>query len=148
MLSDVTYYRPQLSWDKVMFLHVSVILFTGGGFVPLHAWIQTPPRPEADSQDKRQTPRDQRQTPRTRHPPDQRQTPLRPGTPQDQRQTPWDQAPPRMRHPPYQTPLLQDQAPPQSSACLEIQVTSGRYTSYWNAILCKRCVVVISNPLS
>ena len=24
------YYRPQRSWDKVMFLHVSVILFTGG----------------------------------------------------------------------------------------------------------------------
>ena len=23
-------YRPQRSWDKVMFLHVSVILFTGG----------------------------------------------------------------------------------------------------------------------
>ena len=26
----VTYYRPQQSWGKVMFLHVSVILFTGG----------------------------------------------------------------------------------------------------------------------
>ena len=25
------YYRPQRSWGKVMFLHVSVILFTGGG---------------------------------------------------------------------------------------------------------------------
>ena len=25
------FYRPQRSWGKVMFLHVSVILFTGGG---------------------------------------------------------------------------------------------------------------------
>ena len=28
------YYRPQRSWGKVMFLHVSVILFTGGGGLP------------------------------------------------------------------------------------------------------------------
>ena len=28
------YYRPQRSWGKVMFLHVSVILFTGGCLVP------------------------------------------------------------------------------------------------------------------
>ena len=30
----VTFYRPQRSWGKVMFLHVSVILFTGGGGIP------------------------------------------------------------------------------------------------------------------
>ena len=28
---DMSCYRPQRSWGKVMFLHVSVILFTGGG---------------------------------------------------------------------------------------------------------------------
>ena len=27
------FYRPQRSWGKVMFLHVSVILFTGGCLV-------------------------------------------------------------------------------------------------------------------
>ena len=27
----LSFYRPQRSWGKVMFLHVSVILFTGGG---------------------------------------------------------------------------------------------------------------------
>ena len=27
-------YRPQRSWGKVMFLHASVILFTGGGGIP------------------------------------------------------------------------------------------------------------------
>ena len=35
------FYRPQRSWDKVMFLHVSVILFTGG--VCLSACWDTPP---------------------------------------------------------------------------------------------------------
>ena len=28
------FYLPQRSWGKVMFLHESVILFTGGGGVP------------------------------------------------------------------------------------------------------------------
>ena len=32
---------------KVMFLHVSVILFTGGGSAALHAGIHPPPEPEA-----------------------------------------------------------------------------------------------------
>ena len=42
------FYRPQRSWGKVIFLHVSVILFTGEGFAPLHAGIHPPPRgPEA-----------------------------------------------------------------------------------------------------
>ena len=48
-------------------------------------------------------------TPQTRHPPG-------PGTP-------WEQTPPRPG-----TPSLH-------SACWEIRSTSGRYTSYWNAIL-------------
>ena len=56
------------------------------------------------------TPRDQRQAPPPR---DQRHAP-----PRDQRQAP----PPGSRH-------------PQHSACWEIRATSGRYASYWNAIL-------------
>ena len=42
---DLPYYRPQRSYSKVMFLHLSVILFTGGvsasspGQVP---WADTP----------------------------------------------------------------------------------------------------------
>ena len=35
-------YRPQRSWGKVMFLHVCVILFTGGGSASVHAVIPTP----------------------------------------------------------------------------------------------------------
>ena len=31
------YYRPQRSWGKVMFSHMSVILFTGGEVVSQHA---------------------------------------------------------------------------------------------------------------
>ena len=56
-------------------------------------------------------------TPCTRHP--------RPGTPPDQ-------APPRPGTPP---PI---QAP-KSRACWEILSTSGRYASYWNAILLQVC---------
>ena len=48
-------YRPQRSWGKVMFLQVSVILFTRGGSALLHSGIH--PTPGADP------PQDQRQAP-------------------------------------------------------------------------------------
>ena len=76
-------------WGMVMFLHVSVILFTGG-VCPIACWDTPPP-------DQRQaSPSTRGRHPQTRHP-------LGPGIPQDQRQapprdhrqaTPWDQAPP------------------------------------------------------
>ena len=37
VISNRYNYRPQRSWGKVMFLHMSVILFIGGGGIP--AWI-------------------------------------------------------------------------------------------------------------
>ena len=43
---DTFFYRPQRSWGKVMFLHVSVILFTGsGGWYPsmLCRWYPSMP---------------------------------------------------------------------------------------------------------
>ena len=63
----IDYYRPQMKFVKVMFLHMSVILSTGG--VCLSAcWdipaIRHPPRSRL---------------PRTRHPPPQYQAPLTPG---------------------------------------------------------------------
>ena len=93
---------------KVIFLHLSVILFTGGG-LPQHMlghplqsrhpqsrhppWEQTPPVP----------------TPRSRH-------------------LPWEQTPPSLsRHPWADTP------PPEADS--SIRSTSGRYASYWNAFL-------------
>ena len=54
------FYRPQRSWGKVMFLHVSVILFTGG-VCPIACWDIHPPI-------------------RGRHP-SQTRHPLGPGTP-------------------------------------------------------------------
>ena len=71
-------YCPQRSLGKVMFLHVSVIMFTWGGSASVHAGI--PP-------------------PRSRQPPDhaptQEQTPPPPRT-----SHPQEQSPPGTRHPP------------------------------------------------
>ena len=102
---SVLNYRPQRSWGKVMFLHVSVILFTGGVLPHCMLGYQLPP-PRT-----RQTPPRTRQTPpRVDTPPRTRQTPPRadttPPTPLPQEQTP----PPQTR----QTPLDQADTPPQS----------------------------------
>ena len=99
-LSQVTrplclyFYRPQRSWGKVMFLHVSVILFTGGSASVL-AGIPHPPRdqappPGADTLWSRPPWRPPRsRSPRTRHP--------------------WSR-PPRTRHPsPSRHPLPPEQ---------------------------------------
>ena len=37
--SDLPFYRPQQSWGKIIFFHVSVILFTGGGLGGIPACI-------------------------------------------------------------------------------------------------------------
>ena len=122
-----------------MFLHVSVILFTGG--VLLHCMLGYTP------------PQDQRQTPQEQTPP-----PPGPGThlPPREKTPPWNRHPhpgagsppgadpPRSRPPragpPWSRHPPQEQAPPwirppQRSACWEIRATSGRYASYWNAIM-------------
>ena len=52
-----------------------------------------------------------------------------PGTPPQTRYIPWTRYTPLGRYTP------QAGTPPTSSACWEIQTTSGRYTSYWNAFL-------------
>ena len=103
------FYRPQRSWGKVMFLHMCVILFTGGGSASVHAGILPP---------------------RTR--------------------PPWEQTPqiPTAMHagiaPPrdllqgmlgYHLQCMLGWHPPLHSACWEVRSTSGRYASYWNAIL-------------
>ena len=101
------HYRPQRSWGKVMFLQASVILLTGG--VCLSACWDSFPGPGTPPT------RSRHNTPRSRHPPH-----------------------PRTRNPPPRSrPPSQGQAPqpPGSRACWEIRSTSGRYASYWNAIL-------------
>ena len=68
------YYRPQRSWGKVMFLHVSVILFTGGwGVCPIACWDTSPLGPEAGTPWDQAPPR--AGTTRTRHSPGTRYHP-------------------------------------------------------------------------
>ena len=54
------FYRPQRSWGKVMFLHVSVILFTRGGICLSARW---------DTPLARQTPSSGKETPPARQTP-------------------------------------------------------------------------------
>ena len=100
-------YRPQRSWGKVMFLHVSVILFTGGGSAPLHAGIHTP-------WDQRQAP------PQSWHPPGpEAGTPPRVDTPQDQRQ-----APPSTVHAGRYGQQVRGTHPTGMQSCLQIRFKS------------------------
>ena len=105
---------------KAMFLHVCVILFTGGvsGQTPQPPGQGEPPRPGRHPPQTRQSPPG-RENPLTRQtPPWTRLKPPGPGRPPRTRQTP----PGPGRHPP----------PPRDEDC-SIQSMSGRYASYWNA---------------
>ena len=87
------HYRPQRSWGKVMFLSVSVILFTGGGSAPLYAgmhppcWTKGRHPPLGVATPWEQTP------PKSRHP-------LEPGPPWSRPQTPPRADPSQTRQPP------------------------------------------------
>ena len=61
-------YRPKLSWGKVMFLHVSVILFTGG-VCPIACWDTHTPSPLTKG--RHPPPREQTPPPRADTPPAQ-----------------------------------------------------------------------------
>ena len=98
---------------KVMFSHLSVILFTGGS-ASVHAGIRPP---GADTLPHRPGTLLGADPPRTRHTP-QEQTP-HPGS-----RPPWDQAPPGPGTPGTRHPLL-----------LADGYCCGRYVSYWNAFL-------------
>ena len=121
-------------FPKVIFLHLSVILFTGGEYLgrytpsrytppsgtpPPPGWYTPlpkagtppPPRQVHPHPPGRYTPTPQAGTP----PPPGRYTPLG-------RHTPWQVHPP-------------GRYTPRSSAGWEIRATSGRYASYWNTFL-------------
>ena len=106
---------------KVMFLHVCVILFTGGvsgqGEPP---WSRHHPPP---------SPR-QGEPPRSRHPPGRE-------TPQEQTRpcSPPGPEPPRSRHPHSRAGRTPPGTHPPREAHSTIRSTSGRYASYWNAFL-------------
>ena len=108
---------------KVMFLQASVILSMGGVSASVHVGIPHTPSPGADPPE--QTPpranttlRADTHPSRSRHPPGSRHPPP-PGA-----DTPWSRHTPESRHP-----------PPKAGS--SIWSMSGRYASYWNAILFK-----------
>ena len=90
-----------------MFLQASVILFTGGCLPQCMLGYHTPGK---------QTPPSRADPPKSRHPPEQ--------TP------PQDQVHPQSRHPP-----IPGTTPQEADAESGIRSMSGRYTSYWNALL-------------
>ena len=126
-----------------MFSQACVILFTWWVSTSVHAGIPPPSSLGAD-------------TPRSRHPlkadthpgqtPPQEQTPPPEQTPPRSRHpradTPQEQTPPweQTHSPPEQTPPPRSRHPPRHRACWEIRSTSGRYASYWNAILLPTCI--------
>ena len=70
----------------------------------------------------------------TQPPPPGKETPLARQIPPLARRPPWQGDPPVR-----QTPLARK--PPVRSACWEIRSTSGRYASYWNAILVNSFII-------
>ena len=115
------------SLRRLWFLHVSVILSTGGvpGHVPPPGLGTPPNQVHIPARDQVHPPGQVQ--PRTRYTPDQ----VHPNpTPQDQVH------PANQVHPPGRYT-----SPPGSSACWMIWATSGWYASYWNAFLWKMWVV-------
>ena len=126
---------------KVMFLHVCVILFTGGGYLtrqPPPGPGRNPPRP--DPPGTRPLPRPGRNLPWTRGPdlpPGTRPPQTREEPPSQTRQDP----PGPGKNPPSPGPetppnprTRQEPLPPRT-ADSGIRSTFGRYASYWNAFL-------------
>ena len=112
------YYRPQPSWGKVMFLHVSVILFTG--VCPIACW-DTPPW--------EQTP-----TLWTRHPIPLGVDPLWIRHPPEQA-SPWEQIPLEQTPPTADTPREQtpswEQTPPWEQTPSPAQCMLGDTGNKW-----------------
>ena len=108
------FYRPQTKFVKVIFLQLSVIVFTGGGSQDQQPLGADTPGAE--------TP------PESRHPPGAK-TPLQSKSPGNRRPPPNRHPSPGSRHPPGVD------THPLRSACWEIRAIGGRYASYWNAFL-------------
>ena len=111
--ANVFDYRPQRSCGKVMFLHLSVILFTGGVSAPVHAGIHIP---------------------LGRHPPGRHPPPA-------QCMLGYTPPPPAQCILGYTSPCpVHAGIHPLPSACWDIHgYCCGQYAPYWNAFLFK-CV--------
>ena len=107
-------------WGKVIFSVACVKNSVHRGSVSVHAGIPYPPGPGTPPLE---------QTPFwSRHPQEQAPPGTRYPSPRSRHPPPRDQAHPPGADPPGSRPHLR-------SACWEIRSTSGRYASYWNAIL-------------
>ena len=124
---DVITVRNEVT--KVMFLHLSVILFTGGG-LPQYMLGYHPPGPGTPPQradpprlggPRGQTP-PRADHPQTRHPPEQ---------------TLPEQTPPRADTHPPRPDTLRSRQPPRADTPPADGYCCGRYASYWNAFLLK-----------
>ena len=127
---------------KVIFLHLSVILFTGGGVCLSACWDTTPPWEQTPPRSRHTPPMEQtppldETPPGSRHPPPgsrhtfPEQTPPRADTPLEQ--TPLEQTPPEQTPPWSRAPPPEQTPPPKADS--GIRSMSGRYASYWNAFL-------------
>ena len=141
-------FLPAAIVAKVIFLHLSVILFNGGCLPQCMLGYHTPrsryPPPGADTPRSRHSPRadtpQSRQPPVSRHPhPPSRHLPEQ--TPPQIRHPlgadPQRSTPPRRRHPPpgADTPQKTRHHPPPQEADSGIRSRNGQYASYWNAFL-------------
>ena len=101
------FYRPQLSCFKVMFLHLSVILFTGGCMADTHLDRHPPGRHPLGRHPQQTLPlgrhSSQGRHPLGRHPPP-RQSP----SPLGQTHTPLGRPPPPPPPPPHETATAED----------------------------------------
>ena len=121
---------------KVIFLHLSVILFTGGGLPGRTPLCQGEPPcqgdpPARENPPARETPSPVRETPL----PCQGELPCQ-GDPPARENPPWPGRPPLPGRTPRtrENPPCQGEPPPQEADC-SIRSTSGWYASYWNAFL-------------
>ena len=125
---------------KVMSLHLSVILLTGGGLPGPQGGVpdQEPPSEQAGPPEQAGAPLGLGRYPQTR------QEPPGPGRkPPEAGRNPPRPDPPRTRPPsprpdppgPNPPPPLRDQTPRPGTADSGIRSTFGRYASYWNAFV-------------
>ena len=122
-----TYYWPQRSWAKVIFLQASVCPRGGRGVCLSAYWDTHPPLEQT--------------------PPDQAHTPPGADTPPQTRPPGPDTPPPRSRHPRTRCTPRTRHTPPREPDS-GIRSTSGRYASYWNAFLFSELCFWIPNRIS
>ena len=115
-----SYYRPQRSWGKAMFLHVSVILFTGGVW-PIACWDAPPGT-------------------RGRHPPATRGRHPSGSRPPSIPQPPGAD-PPRTRHPPFTQCMLGEMGK-ERAVCIPLECNLVRLCKWRKHLKCCKIILL------